>query len=80
MHRHYENVYNIRVGLPDEYKLELKPIINREKNPIWDGSTEGIAQILEEPYSKLVDLAGIRLNKLILDGLSEFKPEKSTLF
>ncbi|TFG26276.1 MAG: hypothetical protein EU532_10215 [Promethearchaeota archaeon] len=80
LHRHHENVYNVRVGLPDDYNLELKPIINREKNPIWDGSTEGIAQILEEPYSKLVDLAGIRLNKLILDGLSEFKPEKSTLF
>lgn len=76
LHRHYERVYNIRVGLPNDYKLELKPIINREKNPIWDGSTEGLAKIIEEPYSKLVDLACLQLNKLILDSLSEFKVKK----
>ena len=80
LHRHHENVYTVRVGLPDDHKIKLKPFINREKNPIWDGTTEGIAKILEEPYSKLVDLAGLKLNKLILDGLSEFKPEKRPPF
>ena len=80
LHRHYESVYNVRVGLPNEYKLELKPFINREKNPIWDGTTEGIAKILEEPYSKLVDLACLNLNKLLLDSLSEFKVKKKSSF
>lgn len=80
LHRHYESVYNVRVGLPNEYKLKLKPIINREKNPIWDGTPEGVAKIIEEPYSKLVDLACLNLNKLILDSLSEFKPKKKSSF
>lgn len=80
LHRHYENLYNVRVGLPDNYKLELKPIINREKNPVWDGSIEGIAKIIEDPYSKLVELAGLKLNKLILDALSEFKQQKKPIY
>ncbi|MFX1339444.1 MAG: hypothetical protein ACFFDK_12600, partial [Promethearchaeota archaeon] len=80
LHRLYESVYTVRVGLPDEYKLKLKPIIEREKNPIWDGTPEGIAKIIEEPYSKLVDLACLNLNKVILNALSEFKPNKRPIF
>ncbi len=80
LHRHYESVYFVRVGLPDNHKLELRPIIAREKNPIWDGTPEGVAKILEEPYSKLVDLACLNLNKLILDSISEFKPDKKPAF
>lgn len=80
LHRHYESVYTVRVGLPSEYKLKLKPIIQREKNPIWDGTPEGIAKIIDEPYSKLVDLACLNLNKLILDALSEFNPNKRPVF
>jgi hypothetical protein len=80
LHRHHENVYNIRVGLPDNYKIKLKPFINHEKNPVWDGTSEGVAKILEDPYSKLVDLAGMNLNRLILDAMSEFKPSKRPIF
>ncbi|MFX0071669.1 MAG: hypothetical protein ACFFAO_11315 [Candidatus Hermodarchaeota archaeon] len=80
LHRHYASVYNVRVGLPNDYQIELKPYINREKNPIWDGTPESIPKIFEEPYSKLVNLAGIKLNKLILEGLSEFKPQKTPTF
>lgn len=80
LHRHYEKVYNVRVGLPNNHAIELKPYIKREKNPIWDGTPEGISKILNEPYSKLVNLAGMNLNRLILDAMSEFKPNKRPLF
>ena len=80
LHRHYESVYTVRVGLPSNYKLELQPIIGREKNPIWDGTPEGIAIIIEEPYAKLVNLACLNLNKLILDSIGEFKPSKKSPF
>jgi hypothetical protein len=69
LHRHYNAIYNIRLGLPNEYKLTLQHFVNKMKNEVWDGTIEGIAKVLEDPYSKLVDIAAVKLKELIEEKL-----------
>jgi hypothetical protein len=69
LHRHYDSVYNLRIRLPDEYKLTLQHFVNKMKNEVWDGTIEGIVKILEDPYSKLVEFAVFKLKELIEEKL-----------
>jgi len=63
--RHFKEVFTVRVGLPNKYKLSLPLYIKNKLNPIWDGTAEGILGILFEPYSKLIDLAIQKLKDLM---------------
>ncbi len=65
LHRHFEGVYRVKVGLPKKHKLSLQRLVDNEENPFWKGEAKNFANILEEPYSKLVDLAITNLKKLI---------------
>ncbi len=65
LHRHFEGVYRVRVGLPKKYKLSLQRHVDNQENPFWNGEAKNLAKILEVPYSKLVDLAITNLKKLI---------------
>ena len=69
LHRHFDNVYNIRVGLPEKYKLKLPLYIKKKLNPLWNGSADGIIDVISEPYSRLLDLLVYKLEELL--GFSE---------
>ena len=66
LHRYWEWVYDVQVGLTNKCKLDLPMIKGKEQSPIYDGSAESNWPILEEPYGKLVDLAISRLKALMV--------------
>jgi len=65
LNQHIKEVYHIKVGLPDKYKLSLPLYIKKKLNPMWSGYAKGIDTILSEPYSRLVDLAILKLKELL---------------
>ena len=65
LNQHFKEVYHVRVGLPDKYKLILPLYIKKKLNPMWNGYANGIDTILTEPYSKLVELANNKLKEFL---------------
>ena len=65
LNQHFKEVYHVRVGLPDKYKLIIPLYIKKKLNPMWDGYAKGIDTILAEPYSKLVELANYKIKEML---------------
>lgn len=56
LHRHWEGVYKIIVGLNDKTKIRLVTHEKKEKSPIWDGTYKKLWELMKDPYQKLINL------------------------
>lgn len=56
LHRHWEGVYNVKVGLNDKTMINLVTHVKKEVSPVWDGSYQKVWDLMSDAYVKLLDL------------------------
>jgi hypothetical protein len=65
LHRHWEAVYAVKVGLNEKTQIDLVTHVKKETSPIWDGSYTKIWEIMGACYKTLLDLGIQKLKGLI---------------
>ncbi|MBD3255194.1 MAG: hypothetical protein GF383_08885 [Candidatus Lokiarchaeota archaeon] len=65
LHRHFKEVFSVRVGLSENSLIDMILRKKSKLNPYWDGSAYSLTPLIIDVYSKLVDIATTKLLELI---------------